>query len=142
MRVTRAPLPYLEKSEQGRIINIAGQHGKEPSRVSVLAGPTNVATMSATKALASELGSLGITANCICPGSTESARWDELVEITSRDLKLSKEKAINHLLREVPLGRVVRAEEVAHLAVFLGSGLAGMISGCAINVDGGRSRGI
>ncbi len=142
MRVTRAALPYLKRSNQGRIINIAGAHGREPSRFSVLAGPTNLAALSATKALASELGPLGITVNAINPGSTNSARWDELVRITSRDREISPEKAVEHLVREVPLGRVVKMEEVADLAVFLASARAAMISGCAINVDGGRSRSI
>lgn len=142
MRVTLAALPFLKRSTQGRIINIAGSHGREPSRFSVLAGPTNLAALSATKALASELGPLGITVNAINPGSTNSARWDELVRITSRDMGVSAEKAVEHLVREVPLGRVVKMEEVADLAVFLASARAAMISGCAINVDGGRSRSV
>lgn len=40
------------------------------------------------------------------------------------------------------MGRVVKPQDVAELALFLASDRAGMISGCAINVDGGRTRGI
>lgn len=142
LRMTRAALPYLRRSTQGRVINIAGTRGREPSRFSMLAGPINMGTLSATKALANELGPLGITVNAINPGSTDSGRWDELVRMTAEELHLSNEHAIRHLLREVPMGRVVKVEDVADLTVFLASARAGMISGCAINVDGGRTRSI
>jgi len=142
LRMTRAALPYLRRSGQGRVINIAGTRGREPSQFSLLAGPINLGTLSATKALANELGPLGITVNAINPGSTDSERWDELVEMTSKKMNLSREKTIAHLVREVPMGRVVKVEDIADLAVFLASARAAMITGCAINVDGGRSRSI
>ena len=46
------------------------------------------------------------------------------------------------LVADVPMGRVVKPQDVADLAVFLASERAGMITGTAINVDGGRTRGI
>jgi len=142
LRMTRAALPYLRRSSQARVINIAGTRGREPSRFSTLAGPINMGTLSATKALANELGPEGITVNAINPGSTDSERWDELVRMTATELKISPDQAIEHLLREVPMGRVVKMQDVADLVVFLASARAGMITGCAINVDGGRSRSI
>jgi NAD(P)-dependent dehydrogenase (short-subunit alcohol dehydrogenase family) len=142
MRMTREALPYLSRSEQGRIINIAGTRGREPSAVSVMAGPINLGTLSATKVLANALGPKGITVNAINPGSTNTQRWDELIDITAKRRNLSREDAEAHLVREVPLGRVVKVEDIADLAVFLASARAGMITGCAINVDGGRTRSI
>ena len=62
--------------------------------------------------------------------------------MTARDRKLSLADAEKHLNREVPLGRVVMPADVAALAVFLASSQAAMISGVAINVDGGRTRSI
>ena len=47
-----------------------------------------------------------------------------------------------HLVADVPMGRVVVPEDISDLAVFLASARSGMITGCAINVDGGRTRGI
>ena len=142
IRMTREALPYLKKSPQARIINISGTRGREPGGVSVMSGPINLGTLSITKALANEFGPYGITVNAICPGSTDTGRWTELVEITAREKKLSIEAATKHLVADVPMGRVVVPQDIAGLAVYLASEQAGMITGTAINVDGGRTRGI
>ena len=64
------------------------------------------------------------------------------VGITARERGESTEEAEKFLLREVPLGKVITPEAIADLAVFLASSRAGLISGTAINVDGGRTRSI
>jgi len=142
MRMTRETLSFLTRSDQGRIINIAGTRGREPSAVSVMSGPINLGTLSATKVLANALGPKGITVNAINPGSTNTQRWDELIGMTAKRRNVSREDAETYLVREVPMGRVVKVEDIADLAVFLASARAGMITGCAINVDGGRTRSI
>ena len=142
IRMTRECLPWLKRSNQARVINIGGTRGREPARFSAMAGPINMGTLSATKVLANELGPHGITVNVINPGSTDTGRWDELVRMTAKELGVSPQDAEKHLLREVPMGRVIRAADIADLAVFLASARAGAISGTAINVDGGRTRSI
>ena len=142
IRMTREALPFLKKSKQPRIINISGTRGREPGGPSVMSGPINLGTLSITKALANEFGPFGITVNAICPGSTDTGRWTELVNITAHERGVSTEEATKHLVREVPLGRVVVPEDIAGLTVFLASRAAAMITGTAINVDGGRTRGI
>ena len=142
IRMTREALPYLKKSAQPRVINISGTRGREPGGVSVMSGPINLGTLSITKALANEFGQYGITVNAICPGSTDTGRWTELVNITARERGISIDDAKKHLTDDVPMGRVVVPENISDLAVFLASARAGMISGVAINVDGGRTRGI
>ncbi|HYC49275.1 MAG TPA: SDR family oxidoreductase [Burkholderiales bacterium] len=142
MRMTRAAVPHLKKSSQGRVINISGTRGREPEAHSMMSGPINFGTLSLTKAMANELGKFGITVNAIAPGSTRTRRWDELVGITARERKLTPEQAEAHLLQEVPLGKVIEPEDVADLAVFLASARSRLISGTAINVDGGRTRSI
>lgn len=142
IRMTRQCLPWLQRSNQARVINIAGTRGREPARFSAMAGPINLGALSATKVLANELGPLGITVNAINPGSTDTGRWDELVRMTSNELGVSAQNAEKHLLREVPMGRVIQSSDIADLCVFLASARAGAISGTAINVDGGRTRSI
>ncbi|HEV7799430.1 MAG TPA: SDR family oxidoreductase [Burkholderiales bacterium] len=142
IRMTRAAFPHLKKSEQGRVINISGTRGREPEAHSMMSGPINFGTLSVTKALANEFGPFGITVNAIAPGSTRTRRWDELVSITARERKTDEKEAEAHLLREVPLGKVIEPEDVANLALFLASARSGNISGTAINVDGGRTRSI
>ena len=142
IRMTRETLPHLRKSGQARVINISGTRGREPGGVSVMSGPINLGTLSITKALANEFGQYGITVNAICPGSTDTGRWTELVTITARERGVSIDEAKQHLVADVPMGRVVIPEDISDLAVFLASARAGMITGCAVNVDGGRTRGI
>jgi NAD(P)-dependent dehydrogenase (short-subunit alcohol dehydrogenase family) len=142
IRMTRTVLPYIERSNQARIINLAGTRGREPSAFSAVAGPINMGTLSLTKLMANELGSKGITVNAINPGSTNTRRWTNLIEVVAKEQNVSREEAEKILVEEVPLGRVVDIADIADLAIFLASARAGMISGTAINVDGGRSRSI
>lgn len=140
--MSKETLPFLQKSDQPRIINVAGTRGREPSPFSSVSGPVNMATMGITKVMANQLGPMGITVNVINPGSTYSRRYDELLRLTGEALNCSEEEAEKEVLKEVPLGRVVKQSDVADLAVFLASARAAMISGTAINVDGGRTRSI
>jgi len=142
IRMTRATLPYLERSNQARIINLAGTRGREPNAFSAVAGPINMGTLSLTKLMANDLGRRGITVNAINPGSTNTRRWTNLIEVYAREKDVSLEDAERVLLDEVPMGRVVEIQDIADLAIFLASARAEMISGTAINVDGGRSRSI
>jgi 3-oxoacyl-[acyl-carrier protein] reductase len=142
MRMARECVSYLEKSDQARVINLSGTRGREPSLHSTMSGPINMGTNSATKALANLFGPKGITVNAICPGSTDTDRWDELVERTMTLHGLDKAGAEALICEEVPLGCVIHMEDVADLAVFLASSRAARISGTAINVDGGRTRSI
>jgi NAD(P)-dependent dehydrogenase (short-subunit alcohol dehydrogenase family) len=142
IRMTRAAYAHLKESDQARVINISGTRGREPEAHSAMSGPINFGTLSVTKAMANEFGPFGITVNAICPGSTRTRRWDELVAITARERKCSARDAEAHLLQEVPLRKVIEPEDIADLAVFLASARARVISGTAINVDGGRTRSI
>ena len=142
IRMTRESVAHLQRSDQARIINISGTRGREPGPQSVMAGPINFGTLSVTKALANELGPIGITVNAIAPGSTRTRRWDELVSITMREHGLSQQAAEERLLDEVPLRIVIEPEDIADLAVFLASARSRAISGTCINVDGGRTRSI
>ena len=142
IRMTRETLPYLKKSSQARVINISGTRGREPEKFSSMSGPINFSALSATKAMANEFGPLGITVNAICPGSTKTRRWDELVRMTMEDQGISEKAATKVLLSGVPLGQIITPENIAALTVFLASARAAQITGCSINIDGGRTRSI
>ncbi len=89
MRMSREVLPYLRRSTQPRIINIAGTRGRQPSMFSVMAGPINFGTLSATKVLAHALGADGITVNAVNPGSTDTGRWTDLIGRAARERGLA-----------------------------------------------------
>jgi 3-oxoacyl-[acyl-carrier protein] reductase len=79
-----------------------------------------------SRSLASELGSRGITVNCIAPGFISTDMTDELPE---------EQKEI--LLSRIPAGRLGESSEVAALVAFLASDVAGYITGETIHINGG-----
>lgn len=142
VRTCRAAIPFLKESPCGRIINISGGHGKEPTNYSAMGATANAGTLGLTKSLADQMGPFGITVNAVCPGHTNTVRWAKLIDRTARERGTGREETEKFLLQRVPMGKVVEPEDIANLVVFLASERAGMVSGCTINVDGGRSRSI
>jgi 3-oxoacyl-[acyl-carrier protein] reductase len=82
-----------------------------------------------TKQLAFELADDGVRVNAICPVATDT---DMLPEFAGGDLTL------DGIADTIPLGRLCEPEDVAEAAVFLAGGGASMITGTALEVDGGR----
>ena len=80
-----------------------------------------------TQSIAKEVGSRGITVNCIAPGWIDTEMTEELPENSKRDL-----------LDRIPIGKIGKPENIAHVAVFLASDEASYITGQTITVDGGR----
>jgi 3-oxoacyl-[acyl-carrier protein] reductase len=125
-RMSQAVLRPMMKARAGRIINISSVVGHMGN-----AGQTNYAAAKAgmtgfTKSLAAEVGSRGITVNCIAPGFIATDMTAEL----SEDIK-------NQMLARVPLARLGNVEEIAQTAVFLASASAAYITGETIHVNGG-----
>lgn len=125
-RLSRACLRDMMKARQGRIINIASVVG-----LSGNAGQTNYSASKAgmigfSKSLAREVGSRGITVNAIAPGFIDTDM--------TRALADEQRQA---LLKDIPLGRLGAAEDIAAAAVFLASSGAAYITGETINVNGG-----
>lgn len=88
------------------------------------------------KSLAVELGPVGIRANAILPGVVSGARMDGVIAERAQALDVSVADMRESYLQKISLRRMVDAEDVAHLALFLASGLARNITGQAISVDG------
>jgi 3-oxoacyl-[acyl-carrier protein] reductase len=125
-RLSKACLRPMSKARKGRIINISSVVG-----VSGNAGQANYAAAKAgmigfSKALAREVGSRGITVNCVAPGFIDTDMTRELPEAQREAL-----------LGNIPLGRLGAPEEIAAAVAFLASNLAGYITGETIHVNGG-----
>ena len=125
-RLSKGCLRAMTKARKGRIINIASVVGAMGN-----AGQTNYAAAKAgmmgfTKSLAREVGSRGITVNCVAPGFIDTDMTKELPEAHRQTL-----------LGAIPLGRLGQPEEIASAVVFLASPGGAYITGETLHVNGG-----
>ena len=125
-RLSRAVLKPMMKQRWGRIINITSVVGATGN-----AGQSNYAAAKAgvagmTKALAREVGSRGVTVNCVAPGFID----------TDMTRALSEEQT-QALLTQIPLRRLGRPEDIAHAVAFLASPQADYMTGATMHVNGG-----
>lgn len=127
-QLTHAVLPGMIKNAWGRIINITGK--SEPDGL-LAATPAKAAMHGWAKGLSRKVGPHGITVNCIAPGRIMSEQIRR---------KYSPEFRARQSAGEIPMGRYGEPEELACLAVFLASPVAGYITGTVMPVDGGLRR--
>ena len=123
---TRAPSIIAMSSVAGRL----GYAYRTPYAA------TKWAIVGLVKSLAVELGPEGIRVNAILPGAVAGPRMDGVIADRAGVLGVSVEEMRQDYLGRISLRRMVEAEDVANLALFLSSGLARYISGQAISVDG------
>jgi 3-oxoacyl-[acyl-carrier protein] reductase len=125
-RASRAVMRTMMKQRYGRIVNITSVVGASGNagQANYAAAKAGVAGM--TRALARELGSRGVTVNCVAPGFIATDMTEGLPEA---------QKAA--LLAQIPLGRLGTAEEIAATVAFLASPAAGYITGAELHVNGG-----
>ncbi len=125
-RVSRAVIRPMMKQRYGRIVNITSVVGASgnPGQANYAAAKAGVAGMA--RSLARELGSRGITVNCVAPGFIATDMTRELSEAQT-----------SALLAQIPVGRLGQAAEVAHAVAFLASPQAGYVTGTELHVNGG-----
>lgn len=142
VRLIRAALPHLRKSEAPSVLTITSYTVKQPMNNLVLSNSVRAATAGLTKSLALELGKDGIRFNSILPGWTLTERVENLMQFRAQNNKTTAEEEKARQIAEIPLGRMAEPEEFANAAVFLVSPAASYITGVMLNVDGGIVKGL
>jgi 3-oxoacyl-[acyl-carrier protein] reductase len=122
--VTQPLMLPMMRTRQGRIINISSVAAVAGNRGQVNYAAAKAALHGATKSLAQECASRGVTVNVVAPGIIESPMIEGAFDAET-------------VSRIVPMKRVGRPEEVAALVAFLASAEAGYITGQIISINGG-----
>jgi len=140
--VTRAAVRKMLSTDYGvekpKIVNIASMAGKLPGVFLAHYTASKFAVLGFTKAVALELAPYRINVNCVCPGYVETSMQERELAWEARLSGTTPEKVKEGYLRQVPLGRLAKPEDVATIVAFLCSRDADYMTGQAINVTGGQ----
>ena len=121
-----ACLPGFLRRRSGRIINISSVSGMMGNPGQANYASSKAGLIGLTKTIAREVASRGITVNAVAPGFIETDMTRSM-----------NEDALNAGVKQVPMGRMGRPEDVANAVRFLASDEASYITGCVLKVDGG-----
>ncbi|MCY4545984.1 MAG: glucose 1-dehydrogenase [Gemmatimonadetes bacterium] len=127
----------IRQGDGGRIINmssISGRHGRADSSAYAA---SKMGIISITQSAALAFADHGILVNALCPGVVATPMWDHIDEDRARLFGYERGTARARLVEKIPLKRVAQTEEIAAAAVFIASDENTLITGQAINVDGG-----
>ena len=135
IRCTRLAVPYMKKQGGGRIINITISSAKQPGAESYPTSVSRAAGLALTKALSKEYAPDNILVNTVCIGKIKSGQHERRYSKQG----VSADEYYRQTSKDIPLGRVGEAEEVANVIAFLASNAASYVTGTSVNLDGGMS---
>ncbi len=125
-RLCKAVMRGMMKARSGRIINITSVVGSSGNAGQINYAAAKAGIAGLTRSLAREIGSRGITVNCVAPGFIDTDMTRVLTD-AQREV----------LLRQIPLGRLGNPEDVAAVVAFLASPQAAYVTGTTLHVNGG-----
>jgi 2-hydroxycyclohexanecarboxyl-CoA dehydrogenase len=132
MRVCHRVAPGMVARGGGRIVNIGSDAARVGSSLEAPYSGAKGAIVSFTKTLARELARHGITANTVCPGPTETAMLQKMLDAGG-----DAARTVEALKRAVPMRRLARPDDIAAAVAFLAGERAGFITGQTLSVSGG-----
>jgi NAD(P)-dependent dehydrogenase (short-subunit alcohol dehydrogenase family) len=133
---TRRAVPLLKAAGGGSIINLSSVAGRLGFRLRTPYSAAKWAVVGFTKSLAIELGPANIRVNAIQPGIVEGERMDRVIKAKAAALGVTEDEFQAELLSSVSLHKMVTAQDVANMALFLATPAGASISGQALSVCG------
>jgi len=134
---SQAVIPTMAAQKSGSIVSLASMAGKIGSKTNLPYNASKAAVISMTKSLALAHAGEGIRVNCVCPGFVETDMWNKVEKEQSALLGMSADEFTRQRRASVPLGRMEKPEDVAHVIAFLAGPRSGYMTGQALSVDGG-----
>ncbi|MEW5728875.1 MAG: SDR family oxidoreductase [Pseudomonadota bacterium] len=142
VRFTRAAVPLMKANAWGRIVNISSMLAREPTAPMVLSATARAGVSAFSKAVAAELGPMGITINTILRGGVMTERLTSLMTARADQDGVPFNTFLAGRVATVPVGRFAQPQEIAQLAVYLASEAAAFITGTGIAADGGQGKAV
>lgn len=142
IRMMRAVMPTMIAQKYGRIVNIVGNTGLQPSPRLLPGAAANAALLAITRGLGEEAAPHGVVVNAINPGPTRTERWATLMNRLAQSSGRTIAAVESDYTSQIPLGKLAEPEDIAGLIVFLASDLAANMVGASLTADGGWTKGI
>jgi len=142
IRMMRAVMPTMIAQKHGRIVNIVGNTGLQPSPRLLPGSAANAALLAITRGLGEEAAPHGVVVNAINPGPTKTERWTTLMNRLAQSSGRTIADVEKDYTSQIPLGKLAEPDDIAGLIIFLASDRAANMIGTAITADGGWSKGI
>jgi 2-dehydro-3-deoxy-L-rhamnonate dehydrogenase (NAD+) len=124
----RAAVRKMTERGYGRVVNVASIAGKEGNPSASAYSASKAAVIGMTKSIGKEVAGSGVLVNCIAPAVIDTPILGQL-----------SEEHIGYMLQKIPLGRVGKPEEVAHLIAYLASENLSFATGACFDISGGRA---
>ncbi len=128
---------WIDKGQQGRIINMSSVGGKRPWIYSSPYCACKAGIVSLTQSSAVALAPHGILVNGIAPGDHKTDMLDVCYRDGAKMEGITFEQFHENALKAIPLGHTGTVEDIAYMALYLSSGMADFITGQVMNVNGG-----
>jgi 2-hydroxycyclohexanecarboxyl-CoA dehydrogenase len=132
MRLTRLVLPSMIEAGWGRIVTIASDAGRVGSSHEAIYSGAKGGLIAFTKTVAREVARHGITANCVCPGPTDTPLVAEIVAAST-----DGDRVISSMTKAVPMRRMGQPDDIAPAVVYFASEAAAFTTGQTLSVSGG-----
>lgn len=138
VHATRVLLPGMVARKFGRIVAVASTAGLKGYPYVTAYCTTKHAVVGLVRSLAVETAKSGVTVNAICPGYTDTDLVRESVAAVAGKTGKSHDEVIAQYVKDVPMARLIKPEEVAAAVLYLCSAEAGAVTGTAMTVAGGE----
>lgn len=138
VHATRAMLPGMVARKFGRIVAVASTAGLKGYPYVTAYCTTKHAVVGLVRSLAVETAKTGVTVNAICPGYTDTDLVRESVASVTAKTGKTSDEVVAQYVKDVPMARLIKPEEVAAAVLYLCSDDAGAVTGTAMTVAGGE----